>query len=66
MCHSVVRNGREKFSAGKATKRPVKGMERVPYGPKTNGNLIRCHLQGFGKNPGGFEKVDPGAENRVL
>jgi hypothetical protein len=47
-------------------KQPVKGMERVPYGSKTNGNLIRCHLQGFGKNPGGFEKVDPGAENRVL
>jgi hypothetical protein len=41
-------------------------MERVPYGPKTNGNLIRCHLQGFGKNPGGFKTVDPGAENRVL
>jgi hypothetical protein len=41
-------------------------MERVPYGPKTNGNLIRSHLQGFAKNPGGFEKVDPGAENRVL
>jgi hypothetical protein len=40
-------------------------MGRVPYGPKTNGNLIRCHLKGFGKNPGGFEKVDPGAENRV-
>jgi hypothetical protein len=41
-------------------------MECVPYGPKTNENLIRCHLQGFGKNLGGFEKVDPGAENRVL
>jgi hypothetical protein len=41
-------------------------MKRVPYGPKINGNLIRCHLQGFGKNPGGFEKIDPGAENRVL
>jgi hypothetical protein len=41
-------------------------MERVPYVPKTNGNLIRCHLQGFGKNPGGFEKNDLGAENRVL
>jgi hypothetical protein len=41
-------------------------MERVPYGPKINGNLIRCHLQGFGKNPGGFEKIDQGAENRVL
>jgi hypothetical protein len=36
------------------------------YGPKTNANLIRSHLQGFGKNPGVFEKVDPGAENRVL
>jgi hypothetical protein len=47
-------------------KRLVKGVERVPYGPKINGNLIRCHLQGFGKNPGGFEKIDPGAENRVL
>jgi hypothetical protein len=41
-------------------------MERVPYGPKTNGNLIRCHLQGFDKKPRGFEKVDTGAENRVL
>jgi hypothetical protein len=41
-------------------------MERVPYGSKTNGNLIRCHLQGFRKNSGGFEKLDPGAENRAL
>jgi hypothetical protein len=41
-------------------------MERVPYGPKTNGNLLICHLQGFVKNSGGFEKVDPCAENRVL
>jgi hypothetical protein len=41
-------------------------MERVPYGPNIKGNLIRCHLQGFGKNPGDFEKNDPGAENRVL
>jgi hypothetical protein len=41
----------------KATKRQVKGTERVPYGPKINGNLIRCHLQGFGKNPEGFEKL---------
>jgi hypothetical protein len=31
-----------------------------------NGNLIRCHLQGFGKKSTGFEKVYPGAENRVL
>jgi hypothetical protein len=41
-------------------------MERVPYGPKINGNLITRHLQGFGKNPGGFKKIDLGAENRVL
>jgi hypothetical protein len=41
-------------------------MECVPYGPKTNENLIKCHLQGFGKNLGGFEKVDPSAENHVL
>jgi hypothetical protein len=41
-------------------------MERVPYGPKINGNLIRCHLQGFGKNLGGFEKIVLGAENCVL
>jgi hypothetical protein len=47
-------------------KRPVKGMERVPYGQKINGNLIRCHIQGLVKNLGGFEKIDPGAENRVL
>jgi hypothetical protein len=32
-------------------------MERVPYGPQINGNLIRCHLQGFGNNLGGFEKM---------
>jgi hypothetical protein len=47
-------------------KRPEKGMECVPYGPQINGNLIRCHLHGLGKNPGGFKKIDPGAENRVL
>jgi hypothetical protein len=41
-------------------------MERVPYGQKINGNLIRCHLQGFGENPVGFKKIDPVAENRVL
>jgi hypothetical protein len=41
-------------------------MERVPYGPQINGNLIICHLQGFGNNLGGFEKIDPCAENRVL
>jgi hypothetical protein len=37
-------------------------MERVPYGSKTIGNLLRCHLKGFSKNLRGFEKVDPGAE----
>jgi hypothetical protein len=41
-------------------------VERVPYGRKINANLIRCHLQGFGKNPGGFKKIYPGAENCVL
>jgi hypothetical protein len=51
---------------GKATKRPVKGLERGPYGPKINRNLIKCHLQGFCDNPGGFQKFGPGAENRVL
>jgi hypothetical protein len=47
-------------------KRPEKGMERVPYGPQINGNLIICHLQVFGNNLRGFEKINPGAENRVL
>jgi hypothetical protein len=51
---------------GKATKRPVKGLEREPYGPKINGNLIKCHLQVFCNNPGRFQKIGPGAENRVL
>jgi hypothetical protein len=51
---------------GKVTKWPVKGLERGPYGPKINRNLIKCHLQGFCDNPGGFEKIGPGAENRVL
>jgi hypothetical protein len=51
---------------GKATKRPVKGLERGPYRPKINRNLIKCHLQGFCDNPGGFQKIGPGAENRVL
>jgi hypothetical protein len=51
---------------GKATKRPVKGLERGTYGPKINRNLIKCHLQGFCDNPGGFQKIGPGAENRVL
>jgi hypothetical protein len=42
---------------GKATKRPVKGLERGPYGQKINGNLIKCHLQGFCDNPRGFQKL---------
>jgi hypothetical protein len=54
------------FLLGKATKRPVKGLERGPYGPKINWNLIKCHLQGFCDNPGGFQKIGPIAENRVL
>jgi hypothetical protein len=51
---------------GKATKRPVKGLERGPYGPKINRNLIKCHLQVFCDNSGGFQKIGPRAENRVL
>jgi hypothetical protein len=51
---------------GKATKRPIKGLERGPYGPKINRNLIKCHLPGFCNNPRGFQKIGPGAENRVL
>jgi hypothetical protein len=50
---------------GKATKRPIKGLERGPYGPNINGNLIKCHLQGFHDNPGGFQKIGMGAENRI-
>jgi hypothetical protein len=51
---------------GKVTKWPVKGLERGPYGPKLNRNLIKCHLQGFCDNPGGLQKICPGADNRVL
>jgi hypothetical protein len=51
---------------GKVTKWPVKGLERGPYGPKINLNLIKCHLQVFCDNPGVFQKIGPGAENRVL
>jgi hypothetical protein len=51
---------------GKVTKWPVKGLERGPYGPKINRNLIKCHLQVFCDNPGGFQKIGPGVENRVL
>jgi hypothetical protein len=40
-------------------------MERGPYDPKINRNLIKCHLQVFCDNPGGFQKIGPGAENRV-
>jgi hypothetical protein len=47
-------------------KRPVKGLERGPYGPKINRNLIKCHLQVFCDNPGRFQKIGLGAENRVL
>jgi hypothetical protein len=35
---------------GKATKRPVKGLKRGPYDTKINGNLIKCHLEGFCDN----------------
>jgi hypothetical protein len=51
---------------GKLRKWPVKGLERGPYGPKINRSLIKCHLQVFCDNPGGFQKIGPGAENRVL
>jgi hypothetical protein len=51
---------------GMATKWLVKGLERGPYGPKINGNLKKCHLQGFCDNLGGFQKIGSGAENRVL
>jgi hypothetical protein len=51
---------------GKVTKWPVKGLERGPYAPKINRNLIKCHLHGFCDNPGGFQKIGPGVENRVL
>jgi hypothetical protein len=51
---------------GKVTKWPIKGLERGPNGPKINRNLIKCHLQGFCDNSGGFQKIGPSAENRVL
>jgi hypothetical protein len=51
---------------GNATKRPVKGLEHGPYGPKINRNLIKCHLQRFCDNPGGFQKIGPGAENQTV
>jgi hypothetical protein len=53
------------FLLGKATKRPVKGLEPGPYGPKINGNLIKCHSQVFLQS-GRFPKIGPSAENRVL
>jgi hypothetical protein len=37
----------------------LKGLERGPYGPKINENLIKCHLQRFCDNPGGFQKNWP-------
>jgi hypothetical protein len=55
-----------KFLLGKLTKWPVKGLERGPYGPKIYRNLIKCHLKVSCDNPGGFQKIGPGAENRVL
>jgi hypothetical protein len=45
------------FLLGKTTKRPVKGQERGPNGPKINRNLIKCHLQVFCDNPGGSKKL---------
>jgi hypothetical protein len=47
------------FLLGKSTKRPIKGLQRGPYGPKINRNLIKCHLQVFCDNPGGFQKIGP-------
>jgi hypothetical protein len=54
------------FLLGKVTKWPVKGLEHGHCGPKINRNLIKCHLQVFCDNPGGFQKIGPGAENCVL
>jgi hypothetical protein len=65
MCHSGYHLA-SNCLLGKATKRLVKGPERGPYGPKINGNLIKCHLPGFRDIQGGCQKIGPGAENRVL
>jgi hypothetical protein len=51
---------------GNITKWPIKRPTRGPYGPKINRNLIKSHLQVFCDNPGGFQKIGSGAENRVL
>jgi hypothetical protein len=51
---------------GKVTKWPVKSLECGSYGPRINRNIIKCHLQVFCDNLGGFQKIGPGAENRVL
>jgi hypothetical protein len=51
---------------GMVKKWHVKGLERGPYGPKINRNLIKYHLQVFCDNPAGFQNIGPGAENRVL
>jgi hypothetical protein len=65
-CVILVSIRASNFLLRKATKRPVNGLERGPYGPKINGNLIKCHLQGFCDNPGGFKKIGHGAENHVI
>jgi hypothetical protein len=49
-----------------ATKRPVKGLERGPYGPKINGNLINVIYKDFVTILEVSKKIGPGAENRVL
>jgi hypothetical protein len=54
------------FLLGKVAKWPVKGLEREPYGPNINRDLIKCHLQVFCDIPRSFQKIGTGAENRVL
>jgi hypothetical protein len=64
MCHSGFRWSKL-LSARKGNEMTRKRPTRGPYGPKINRNLIKCHLQVFCDNPGGFQKIGPGAENRV-
>jgi hypothetical protein len=64
MCHSGFRLSNNCL-LGKVTKWPVKGLERGPYGSKINWNLIKCHLQVFCDNPGGFQKIGSGVPKTV-
>jgi hypothetical protein len=54
------------WASNSRLERQLHDPKHVLYGPKINGNLAKCVLQGVCAHVGCSKKLDPSAENRVL